>query len=91
MKLRGITLDQATCQKIHFDMFVNDIIKEIGNKPEPIELAYNRFSIDRNSRVVTSRQTKTYRGYFEKGIILPNMLIVPFGYRGKHLQYEKEI
>lgn len=78
LKIRGITLDQKTCKKLHFDYFKEDIIKDYGKNS--IVLNYQRISVDKHSRVVTSNQPKTYTAIYEKGIITEDYRVVPFGY-----------
>jgi hypothetical protein len=78
LKIRGITLDQQTCRKLHYDVFREDIIKNYG--VHSVQLDYHRISVDKFSRVVTSHQTKTYRAIYEKGIITQDLRVLPFGY-----------
>ena len=64
--------------------FRNDDLKndEILNVPDPIMVPQRQFLKTKRAEIFTRYSEKQYRAVYNKGRILPELNIAPYGYRG---------
>uniref|UniRef100_A0A914DWP8 DNA-directed DNA polymerase n=1 Tax=Acrobeloides nanus TaxID=290746 RepID=A0A914DWP8_9BILA len=84
LKIRGITLDYKTCQKLHYDNFKEDMVKNFGNPHCALVLDYKRIKVDSKARIATTHETKTYKPFYDKGIVMMDWTCVPPGYNNNN-------
>jgi hypothetical protein len=77
-KVKGITLDYNTTQKVNF----NSMLQAVQNREsfsELIEYPY-RIKRHRDRKVTSELQTKTFRSVYTKRVIVDQYKTVPYGY-----------
>lgn len=80
LKLRGITLDHRTCQRLHYDSFVG-LVKNYGEEGAHVQCEYpHKFGPKRDSQIVSQPVVKTYKPTCQKGIITRDWEVLPFGW-----------
>lgn len=77
-KVKGITLDYDTTQKVNFDSMVQ-CVKDRENYSVVVEYP-SRIKRHRNRKVTSEAQTKTFRSVCTKRIIVGEYNTVPYGY-----------
>ena len=82
LKVRGFTLDESTCQKLHYDS-VKDQILNYGKVSQPIIVNYPKIIRPNilRGKVYTQSLTKLYQPSITKGIVNNNYNVREFGYR----------
>ena len=80
MKLRGMTLDKRSGEKLTFEKF-KEMIVNYG-ETKPIEFDSIRLGPDKTSRVFTKHTKKKYKPVQTKGLISKKegYKVYPFGY-----------
>ena len=78
-KVKGITLDYNTSHKVNFDSMV-ECVHDRENFSRVIEYP-SRIKRNRDRRVISETQTKTFRSVYTKRVVLPGSYkTVPYGY-----------
>jgi hypothetical protein len=77
-KVKGITLDYDTTQKVNFDTMV-DCVKDRDNYSSVIHYP-SRIQRHRDRKVTSGPQTKTFRSVYTKRLVVDTFKTVPYGY-----------
>jgi hypothetical protein len=83
MKIRGLTLDFATCQKLQYETFRRKILN-FGNDDEPLLSVHYEGVLrpdDKTGNVYTTPMTKIFRPVIRKGIVDDEYQIRDFGHK----------
>ncbi len=82
MKVRGISLNSYTCQKINFGVMRQNVRQFMKEKRDERTMLYLR-KIRRTAEreIVTRTEQKTYRVIFNKRRVREDYMTFPFGYR----------
>lgn len=77
LKIRGISLTAEVAEQLHFDIF-KQMVLECDEKQ--LTLPVTRIVPHRSGHVYTVHMTKIYRTIYQKGIVMNNLEVVPFGF-----------
>lgn len=81
MKLRGITLDSSTANRIQFEKF-KELVKNFGaDEEEIIPCKYSRLGPTKEAKVLTTQITKRYKVFNNKSLVANDYTCYPFGYK----------
>ena len=83
MKVRGITLNYTTLQKLNFEVMCNLIDLYVDCGIQAKVTVDNPFQITRdkkNKKIITKRTKKDYRIVYNKRVVKENYVTVPYGY-----------
>lgn len=82
LKLRGITLDSETCERLPYETF-KQMVLSYGriDPPQSVDLKYDNFGPDKYGNIYSNKRRKTYKVIIQKGIVNDTGTVLPFGYR----------
>lgn len=84
IKIKGFTLDEQTCQKLHYDEIKKQITNwGTDNPSDPISIIYPTFIRPNivKGKIFTTSQTKIYQPVITKGIVNNDFKVLEFGFR----------
>ena len=76
-------MNAAAAKVLHFDAFKEQVLRHGDPDLEPLSVDYTHFELMRLGDVHTVKRKKKFRSVCQKGIILSDYSLVPFGWVGK--------
>ena len=78
-KIRGITLNYQTLEKVNFDV-MRDMIVGDGPAKVAVDIPFKITRDTSTKQVVTKQQSKDYRIVYNKRVIVDNFNTIPYGF-----------
>ena len=78
-KIRGITLNYETLEKVNFNVMC-DMVKGEGPETVSIDIPFKIVRDTKDKNVLTRSETKDYRVVYNKRVIVDNFDTVPYGF-----------